>query len=283
VVKVEPESRTSNHDLGSMQILFAAHTIGGPLPARHMPSPKLQPEATRATSPKGACNHAGQVPLPAARPVHSPALHSPALQRQGRSATRRTRSPVCSPSVSPGSPLRAEFNASLNNSSEKSIKSTTSPRQNPAEEDSEPSSEPLWMDKMIHMLSETHMALASGISSPQATRGIFGLPDPGEEMNTIVGPALPRSPSTVSTPDSASPSPQLPFLAPQLLPNRARNVGGENESIFSTGLPTFMTNQHAAKKRGFGAKIVLEVCLSQACSFPFVLVSRLIRVGKKAS
>ena len=203
-------------------------------------------------------------------------MQSPALHGQRQSPTRRTRSPICSPSVSPGSPLRAEFNASLNSSSEKS---TTSPRQHPAREDREPSSEPLWMDKMMHMLSETHMALASGISSSQAPRGILGLP----EMNTIVGPALPRLPSTVSATDSASPSPQLPFSAPQLLPNRARNVGGENESIFSTGLPTLTTNQHAAKKRGLGAKIVLEVCLSQACSFPFVLVSRLIRVGKKAS
>jgi hypothetical protein len=276
VVKVEPESRTVHHDLGSMQVLFAARTIGGPLPARRMPSP------TRPTSPKGAYNDAGQSPLPAARPLHSPALHSPALHGQGRSTTRRTRSPVCSPSVSPGSPLRAEFNASLNNSSEKSIKSTTSPRQNPAREDREPSSEPLWMDKMMHMLSETHMALASGISSPQAPTGIFGLPDPGE-MNTIVGPALPRLSSTVSAADSASPSPQLPFLAPQLLPNKTRNVGGENESIFGTRLPSFTANQHAAKKCGFGAKIVLEVCLSEACSFPFVLVSRLIRVGKEAS
>ena len=115
------------------------------------------------------------------------------------------------------------------------------------------------MDKMMNMLSETHMALA--------------------EMNTIVGPALPRLPSTVSAADSASP-PQLPFSAPQLLPNRARNAGAENESIFSNELPTFATNQHAAKKRGLGVKIVLEVSLSEACSFPFVLV---IRLGKETS
>jgi hypothetical protein len=272
VVKVEPESRTVHHDIGSMQVIFAARTIGGPLPARRMPSP------TRPK--KGEYKEAGQSPLPAARPMHSPALHSPALHGQGRSATRRTRSPVCSPSVSPGSPLRAEFNASLNNSSEKSIKSTTSPRQNPAREDREPSSEPLWMDKMMHMLSETHMALASGISSPRAPTGIFGLPG---EMKTIVGPALPRLSSTVSAADSASPPPQLPFSAPQLLPNKTRNVGGENESIVGTRLPSFTTNQHAAKKCGFGAKIVLEVCLSEACSFLFDLVSRLIRVGKEAS
>jgi hypothetical protein len=45
-----------------MQGLFAAGTIGGPPPERHKTSTKLQPEATRAVSPKGEYHHAGQDP-----------------------------------------------------------------------------------------------------------------------------------------------------------------------------------------------------------------------------